>query len=494
MSRMAQIVRNYVMSFFDFEDMYEKFSSAEFLKQVAWTTVSIILALVTGAFIMSSSGYDPGAAYIGLLGGAILQFDITLFYTTSFILAGLSVALAFRCGLFNIGAEGQLLLGSIAATYIGYTVALPIFIHPLVCLIVAAIIGSLYGFLPGLLKAYRGAHEVVTTMMLSYIAVELTHWLAAGPWHNPGDPRTVTPEIFVSAELPKLFGSSHLNLGLLLAILCVIAVDFFINHTTMGYEMRAVGHNETAAETAGIDAKKNMALALGISGGLAGLAGGHEILGFHHRFYSGWSAGLGFDGITVAVLGRNNPWGVFFGSLFFGALKAGGGRMSTVAGVPAEMVVVIQGLVVLYVAAPKIIEWAAKQGYMQGKWIMEKPNQALPVTSGMIIGFVSFAIGLALGAAYLSLNPVLAVGFILVSLTGAVCGGRLLSRDKQGVQYLMITGILWITLGVLDIISGIFMISVVALIFGIFSILIAYISRDTLNEEVSIPISQEVTS
>lgn len=335
-----------------------KLTSPNFRAQAIWVLGSIILALIVSAVIMFMAGYDPGAAYYNLFMGAVGQPDRILFYATPLILAGLSVALAFKCGLFNIGAEGQIYMGAIAATVVGYMISLPIIVHPIVCLIIGAAMGMVWGLIPGLLRAYRGAHEVVTTMMLSYTAITLTTWLVTYPLKEQGEYAWVsqTPRLYDSAILPNIFGP-YLHWGLLVAILAVVGVDFLINRTILGYELRAVGQNEAAAEYGGINPKRNIALALGISGGLAGLAGAEEIMGTYGRFTANWSPGLGWDGITVAVLGHNNPWGCLAGAIFFGALKAGGNTMHQIAHVPIEMVGVIQGLVVLFVAAPRIISW-----------------------------------------------------------------------------------------------------------------------------------------
>jgi len=335
-----------------------KLTSRSFRVQAVWALGSVILALLVSAIIIFVSGYDPAAAYYNLFVGALSQPDRILFYATPLILAGLSVALAFKCGLFNIGAEGQIYLGSIAATVVGYMISLPFIVHPIVCLIIGAGAGMIWGLIPGILRAYRGAHEVVTTMMLSYTAITITTWLVTYPLKEQGEYAWVsqTPRVAQTAELPNIIGP-YLHWGLLVAILAVIGVDFLINRTILGYELRAVGQNESAAEYGGIDSKKNMALSLGISGGLAGLAGAEEILGTYGRFTANWSPGLGWDGITVAVLGNNNPWGCLAGAIFFGLLKAGGNTMHQIAHVPIEMVGVIQGLIVLFVAAPRIINW-----------------------------------------------------------------------------------------------------------------------------------------
>ena len=370
------------------------------LIQVGWAIMSIILAIFATSLIMLATGYDPSIAFRTLIFGAISHADLIFWYGTPLIFTGLSVALAFKTGLFNIGAEGQLYMGSMAATIVGFMILLPPVVHPFLALLIGFLVGGLWAIVPGLLKAYRGAHEVVTTMMMTFVATLLTQWLAAGPLQEPGQvqPQAQTPLIFPTAEIAKIFGSSFLNWGFILGILTVIGVWVLLRNTVLGYEMRAVGINESAAQAAGINPKKMIAISLFISGCLAGLAGAVEILGYYHRFRDGWSAGLGFDGITVAVLGANNPLGVLLGGIFFGFLRAGAIPMQTLGGVPAEMVDVIQGLVVLFVAAPKIVQWLAKKGISWAKWLVKDPMAAVPIFLGSIFALIGGISSLAVGA------------------------------------------------------------------------------------------------
>ncbi len=371
------------------------------LIQIGWAIMSIILAIFATSLIMLATGYSPLIAFQTLFFGALNRADLIFWYATPLIFTGLAVAIAFQAGLFNIGAEGQLYMGSMAATVVGFMILLPPVIHPFLALLIGFIVGGLWALIPGLLKAYRGAHEVVTTMMMTFIAVLFTQWLAAGPLQEPGQvqPQAQTPLIFATAELDKLFGSSFLNFGFIIGIFAVIGVWILLRNTVLGYEMRAVGKNETAAQAAGINPKKMIVISLFISGCLAGLAGAVEILGYYHRFRDGWSAGLGFDGITVAVLGANNPIGVLLGAIFFGFLRAGAIPMQTIGGVPAEMVDVIQGLVVLFVAAPKIVMWLARKGIKWAKWLVEDPMKALPIFLGSIFALIGGLLSLAIGAA-----------------------------------------------------------------------------------------------
>ena len=370
------------------------------LIQIGWAVMSIILAILATSLIMLATGYSPLIAFQTLILGALNRSDLIFWYATPLIFTGLAVALAFQAGLFNIGAEGQLYMGSMAAAVVGFMLLLPPVIHPLLALLVGFIVGGLWALIPGLLKAYRGAHEVVTTMMMTFIAILLTQWLAAGPLQEPGQvqPQAQTPLIFPTAELAKLFGSNFLNFGFIIGIFAVIGVWILLRNTVLGYEMRAVGKNESAAQAAGINPKKMIVISLFISGCLAGLAGAVEILGYYHRFRDAWSAGLGFDGITVAVLGANNPIGVLLGAIFFGFLRAGAIPMQTLGGVPAEMVDVIQGLVVLFVAAPKIVMWLAKKGIGWAKWLVDDPMDAVPIFIGAIIALIGSISSLIVGA------------------------------------------------------------------------------------------------
>lgn len=465
--------------------------SKEFRNNIILTVISILMALVVAAIIMISTGYNPGEAYGALGIGALLNFDQVLWRATPLLLAGLSVALAFKCGLFNIGAEGQLYMGSIAATYVGYTIAVPFSGSIIICMAAGISVGLLYGLLPGILRAYRGAHEVVTTMMLSYVAVKFTQWLVSeGPMHNPGDSRSVSPFINDFAELPKILGSPFLSWAFIIALLCVPLVNFFINRTVMGYEMRAVGLNEDAARTAGIDAKKNMALALGLSGALAGLAGSLEVQGYYHRFYDGWSAGLGFDGITVAVLGRNNPWGVLGGSLFFGALKAGGSFMQTNAGVPSEMVQVIQGLVVLFVAAPRLVDWLANNGVDYAKWI--KINKIPGLLSLISFGYGVFGafLGLIVVGPAMSLDfTVLLLGF-LISMCSLLIVVFNLKIDSRRISFSSAIGLIWMVMCIIGFAMSMSSVYIPSLIMGTTGFALAFLMMQTKSgiqqvEEVS---------
>jgi ABC-type uncharacterized transport system permease subunit len=387
------------------------------ISKLYWTLGSIVLALLVAALFMLANGHNPGLAYASLLRYSILHFDEVLWYATPFTIAGLSIALAFKCGLFNIGAEGQLNMGALAGTMVGYMIALPVIVHPLACLAVGAVVGMLFGLLPGILKAYRGAHEVVTTMMLSYIAGLFCTWAVAGPLKEQGPYQynAQTPPLLPTAILPRLVGP-YLNWGFFVAIACVIGVQVLLQYTVLGYELRAVGLNPRAAEAAGINPRRAVTIALALSGMLAGIAGIEEIMGYYHRFQANWSGGLGFDGITVSVLGGNSPLGCLGAAIFFGFLRAGSNSMQTTAHVPVEMVGVIQGLIVLFVAAPTIIDWLANRGVSYAVWLRTDARNAVPSFLVTALGVIGAIIGFGIGAMYLALIKVLGPSVLVGAL------------------------------------------------------------------------------
>jgi simple sugar transport system permease protein len=276
--------------------------------------------------------------------------------TTPYIFAGLAVALGFRGGLFNIGAEGQLFMGGLASVYIGYTFRnLPTVVHLPLALIAGIVAGGLWGAIPGLLKARTGAHEVINTIMMNYIAFRLTDHLLSGPMARP-DGLPITPEIAPSAYIPLLLEKPvRMHYGFFLALLVAVIVYWFLWKTTLGLEIRMVGANPNAARYAGVRIAANTVLAMTLSGALAGLAGANQVLGVDHRMVRAFSTGYGFDAIALALLGNSHPFGVVIASMLFGFLRGGAARMQSVAGVPVEIIRIIQALVIIFVAAPEII-------------------------------------------------------------------------------------------------------------------------------------------
>jgi simple sugar transport system permease protein len=280
----------------------------------------------------------------------------SLVITTPYIFAGLAVALGFRGGLFNIGAEGQLFIAGLASVFVGYSIkGLPAIIHLPLAIIVGLLAGGIWGAIPGFLKARTGAHEVINTIMMNYIAFRLTDYLLQGPMARP-DGLPITIEIVPSAYLPSLFPRPmRIHWGFFLALAVAFVVYWFLWKTTLGMEIRMVGANQHAARYAGVKIALITVLTMSLSGALAGLAGTNQVLGVDHRMVRAFSSGYGFDSIALALLGNSHPLGVILASLLFGFLRGGAARMQSVAGVPVEIIRVVQAMVIIFVAAPAII-------------------------------------------------------------------------------------------------------------------------------------------
>ncbi|MBN1642396.1 MAG: ABC transporter permease [Anaerolineae bacterium] len=281
----------------------------------------------------------------------------SLVIATPYIFAGLAVAISFRGGLFNIGAEGQLFVGGLASVWVGYAISgLPWFIHLPLALLAGALAGAVWGAIPGLLKARTGAHEVINTIMMNYLAFRLTDFLLqGGPMARP-DGLPITPEILPSAYLPALLPRPvRLHWGFFLALAAAGALYWFLWKTTYGLEIRMVGANARGARYAGVSITRTIVLTMALSGALAGLAGANQVLGLDHRMVRSFSTGYGFDSIALALLGNSHPVGVVLASLLFGFLRGGAARMQSVAGVPVEMIRIVQGVIIIFIAAPEII-------------------------------------------------------------------------------------------------------------------------------------------
>jgi len=288
---------------------------------------------------------------------AINPFLESLVTSTPYIFAGLAVALGFRSGVFNIGAEGQIFIGAIAATYVGYSlVGLPAIIHLPLALLAGALGGALWGYIPGWLKAKTGGHEVINTIMMNYIAFRLSDWLLTGPMKRPGSFNPVSPEIQPSAWLPRFFPDPiRFHLGFFLALGTAYLVYWFLFKTTWGFELRTVGSNPYGAKYAGMNVTRNIILAMSLSGALAGLAGANEVLGVNHNLAMAFSSGYGFDSIALALLGNNHPVGVVLAALLFGTLRNGATRMQLSANIPIDIISILQAVILAFIAAPAII-------------------------------------------------------------------------------------------------------------------------------------------
>lgn len=331
-----------------------------FARSAGVPVASVLLALIIGAVILIVSGSSPLAAYQALFRGAFgdaTAVGRSLEKATPLVFSGLAVAFAFKAGLFNIGAQGQLLFGAIVAAVLGFGVeGLPPLVHAPLALLGGALAGAAYGAIPGMLKSYTGAHEVITTIMLNYVAINITDYLANGPLKDPtaGNIVARTPSVLASARIPALGG---VPLGFVVALLMAALAWWLLWHTTIGYEIRTVGLNPSAANYAGMRVSLTITLTMVLSGLLAGVGGAVETQGVIGRFQPGFNVGLGFDGITIALLGKTHPFGVIPAALLVGAMRAGSSRMQFNAGVATEIIDVILAIILFFVAADKIVRW-----------------------------------------------------------------------------------------------------------------------------------------
>ena len=328
--------------------------------KIAWQDVSGAYGgLLTGAL------GDPSTMFAKLTSGdpkvaasAFYPLSETVVAAAPLVFTGLAVALGFRAGLFNIGGEGQVIAGGLAAGFVGFSVhGLTGFVELPLALLAGFLAGMLWGFVPGLLKARTGAHEVITTIMLNYVAIYLTYYfLNTALFQRPGRTDPISKAVDSAAMLPSLAAVNlRIHAGAILAVAVAIAVYFLLWRTTLGFEFRAVGANPDASRAAGIGVGRVIVLAMSLSGGLAGLAGANIILGVQYSVTPGFSSGVGFDGITVALLGRGNPVGVVAAALLFGGLRAGAVQMQAATSTPVDIVQVIEALVIMFVAAPALI-------------------------------------------------------------------------------------------------------------------------------------------
>jgi simple sugar transport system permease protein len=321
-------------------------------------TLNAIWTAVSGAYtaLFQGSIYNFGRPTFA---AGIKPFTETLTFATPLIAAGLGVALAFRVGLFNIGGRGQMLIAAAAAGWVGFSFDLPWGVHLVVALVAGIVGGALWGGIVGLLKARTGAHEVIVTIMLNYVAFYLIAYLLRTPGllQAPGSSNPKSPAMKPTAVFPHLLGPSYnLTLGFILVIIATIWVWYLLSRSSLGFKFRAIGENPHAALTAGINVKNMYVYAMLISGGLVGLAGANQVqASITTGFGSGIDAGIGFDAITVALLGRSRPWGVFGAGILFGAFKAGGFTMQASQNVPIDIVLVVQSLIVLFIAAPPLV-------------------------------------------------------------------------------------------------------------------------------------------
>ncbi|MFL4478949.1 ABC transporter permease [Paeniglutamicibacter sp. ORCA_105] len=333
-------------------------------------------------------------SYVSLFQGSIYNsrqgfapFLETLTVSTPLICAGLGVALAFRAGLFNIGAQGQIIIGSVMASYAGFAWHLPFGLHLLLVILMGILGGAVWGGLVGLLKARTGAHEVILTIMFNYVALYFLDFLLnTEAFQRPGETNPISPILDPSAVFPALPGS-RLHLGFVMAIALTVLVAWILKRSTIGFEFRAVGANAAAARTAGVNVARSTILVMAIAGALAGAAGVAQVAGTEKVLTAGIAASLGFDAITVALLGRSTPWGTFFAGLLFGAFRAGAVTMQISTGTPIDIVLVVQSLIVLFIAAPPLVRAMfglnrKSKNKPQKKPKHEAPAPAAPASQG----------------------------------------------------------------------------------------------------------------
>ncbi len=321
--------------------------------------VSVIVALLIASIVIVMIGKDPIQAYAILFKGAFGSASAianTIVKTTPLILTGLAVGFGFRAGVFNIGAEGQMIMGALMATLVAINLGgIPPFMAMSLVMLTGMLAGAGWAAIAGFLKAKTGAHEVVTTIMLNWIATYLSSYMVQVPLAvGSGTPKS--PEIASSSKLPVLMtvGPISMSAGIIISVIAAIVLYIILEKTTMGYEVKAAGFNPYAAEYGGISISKNVTLTMAISGALAGLAGVVELMGVHYRFLGTLSGGKGFDGISIALIGQNNPIGIIFAALLMGALRTGSNEMQF-AGIPKHIVMIIQGIVIFLVAADRIV-------------------------------------------------------------------------------------------------------------------------------------------
>ncbi|MEW6093297.1 MAG: ABC transporter permease [Chloroflexota bacterium] len=330
--------------------------------------LAVLTAVVIGGVIIALSGGNPFLAYAGLFQGAFGSpkgLSETAVWATPYIFAGLAVALAFKGGLFNIGAEGQLAFGAVAGALIGFALPdwvghdIPAVIHVPLAVGAGLLAGALWAAIPGVLKAFTGGHEVINTIMMNYIALNMTSFLLNGPMQDPTltSVSARTPPIAESAYIPQIFEGLRVHWGFILALLIAVFVWLVLWKTTLGFEIRTVGSNPDAAKYAGINVKRTIILTMAFSGALAGLAGAIEVTGLNHRHELGFSIGYGFDAIAIALLGKTHPLGVVLAAILFAAMRNGATRMQFLTQIPVDIISVIQALILLFVAADAIIRF-----------------------------------------------------------------------------------------------------------------------------------------
>ncbi|XHX80134.1 MAG: ABC transporter permease [Stenomitos frigidus ULC029] len=333
---------------------------ARWLLPVLAPFLAIAAALLVGAGLIAIAGVSPLKAYSVLFTESLANYyglSNTLTKTAPLLLASLGILVALKGGQFNIGGEGQIYMGGLGSAIVGlYLHGLPLILHVPLALLGGFLLGGLWGFIPGYLKAIRGVNEVITTLLLNYIAQNLVSYLVSSPMKDPEAPTPYSALIDASAQLPIILPQTQTHAGILLGVLATIVLWVVFARSPLGYQIETVGQNPIAARYAGISVERTIMLVMALSGGLAGLAGSGEVMGLKYRLFENFSPGYGFDAIAIAFLSRGNLAGVLLTSLFFGALRGGANVMQRSAGVPVTVVYAIQGLTVLFIAISLVLE------------------------------------------------------------------------------------------------------------------------------------------
>jgi simple sugar transport system permease protein len=335
-------------------------------QQTLWYTVmlpllAVLLALAAGGLILLVTGYDPLQAYAAMwegVFGSTRNFSEVLLKATPLIFTGMGIAVAFRCGVWNIGAEGQFYAGAVAATWVGvHGGSLPGVVLAPAVLLAGFIGGGFWAAIPGWLKIRLNISEVVTTIMFNYIAIGITSYLVTGPLQEAAGIFPQSDEIVAAAQLPRIWLPTRLHLGFILAVVLALLFTLLLFRTPLGYAIRTVGLNPGAARYAGIGVHRNILAAMLLSGGAAGLGGAVELAGLNWRLFATISPGYGFDGIAVSLLANNNPLGTIFAGFLFGGLRAASELMQMNVRIPSVLILIIQGLVIAFVVAFRMLRW-----------------------------------------------------------------------------------------------------------------------------------------
>lgn len=327
--------------------------------------LTLLVALLMGALVMKLSGKDPLQAYGALFSSALgdpSAIANSLLAATPLIFTGLAAAIAFRAGVFNVGVEGSLYFGAFAAAWVGFTfTSLPWWLLIPLCILVAAGVGGIWSYIPGVMKARLAVDETVTTILLNYVAILYTSYLVNYPFKVPGMANAMSEEVAPAAHLNRFMPGSQFNSGFLIALAAVIVIYFLMKRMNLGYELRSVGDNPIFSKWMGMPTERIIEKVMFISGLLGGVAGAVQVLGVHYRFAANFSPGFGFTGITIALLARNEPIGVLIASLLFGILRSGSSTMELFTDVPRDLIRVLEATVIFFAAMEFSWSWLRRK-------------------------------------------------------------------------------------------------------------------------------------